>query len=158
MSAIPKKKLCWNCEGNIVLDADNCPYCGVYVHSPEIDQANDWSSSYYSEENNQEEVPKPVYQLHPEQAEDEQPTETLDQAVKDSINYNSLFEQVKKDILPTMLLMCGSIFFLFALVLLLFSSNGTLTLQWSERLWPYFISVALISFYFGWKYLLKIEE
>lgn len=31
MNATPKKKLCWNCEGRVDLELENCPYCAVYL-------------------------------------------------------------------------------------------------------------------------------
>lgn len=32
MHTSTKKKLCWNCEGNVSHEAVNCPFCGVYLH------------------------------------------------------------------------------------------------------------------------------
>lgn len=36
MNAKPKKKMCWNCEGNVNLHAEVCPYCRTSLkQSPE---------------------------------------------------------------------------------------------------------------------------
>ena len=146
MSAVPKKKLCWNCEGNIVADIDNCPYCGVYVHPPELDEVNHWSSSYAAEE--EEEIPSPVYQLHPEKEQ------TSDVDFNEESNSTlSLSKQIKQDLLPILLLMSGSVFFLFGIVLLLFSQDGTLILQWNGNSWPYILTFSLLSVGYGWRLL-----
>ena len=153
MSAVPKKKLCWNCEGNIVCDIDNCPYCGVYVHSPELDEINNWTASYTTEDKT-EEIPSPFYQLHPEQEN----SDKLDETVDNSLISSSLIYQLKNDVFPTLLLMSGSIFFLFGIVLLLFSHNGTLTLQWNSNLWPYLLVGAVACVIFGWRLLLRADQ
>ncbi len=152
MSAVPKKKLCWNCEGNIVTNIDNCPYCGVYVHSSEMDEINDWHAPYTGETKT-EEIPSPFYKLHPEQ-------EIVNDSsqVPENTPSLSLFEQLKKDVLPTLLLMAGSVFFLFGLVLVLFSHEGTLTLQWNGNLWPYFLIGSIIFIAVGWILLFQNNQ
>jgi len=154
MSAVPKKKLCWNCEGNIIKDVDNCPYCGVYVHSPELDEINNWNVPYVVE-NKKEEIPSPLYQLHSTEEVQDNVNEELNESHSESA---SMFQQLKNDVLPTLLLMVGSIFFLFGLILFLFSNQGTLTLQWNGNHWPYFLFFSLPSVYFGWKFLLQVDR
>lgn len=154
MSAVPKKKLCWNCEGNVSREMDNCPYCGVYVHSLEQEGIGGWNVPYPTPStSDSEEVPSPLYKLH-------ETTEAEDQVDLDESSYpsESIYHQLKKDVLPILLLMSGSLFFLFGIVLLLFSNNGTLTLQWNGNHWPYFLFVSLPCVYLGWKYLIQMES
>lgn len=30
-----EKRLCWNCDGDVSLHLDQCPYCGVDVNTPQ---------------------------------------------------------------------------------------------------------------------------
>lgn len=155
MSAVPKKKLCWNCEGNISKEIDNCPYCGVYVHSPDLDENNGWNIPYVSG-NKKEEIPSPLYQIH---ENNELDTESEDHSEIEALHpASSIFKQLKEDVLPVLLLMSGSIFFLFGIVLFLFSDKGTLTLQWNGDLWPYYLALAVPFVFFGWKYLLQMDQ
>lgn len=147
MSAIPKKKLCWNCEGNVAREIDNCPYCGVYMHSLNPNEENDWNVPY---DNKTEEIPSPLYQI--QESEDSPESEVP------SLVSSNAFQQIKENVLPIFLLMSGSMFFLFGLVLLLFSNQGTLTLQWNGNNWPYFLIFSLPCVYFGWKYLLQLNQ
>ncbi len=67
MSAVPKKKLCWNCEGNVAREVDNCTYCGVYLQAPELDEDNQWNPSYQSPNKTEDDdIPSPIYRVHQE--------------------------------------------------------------------------------------------
>lgn len=157
MSAVPKKKLCWNCEGNVAKNIDNCPYCGVYLHAAEIEEESTWNPSYRPNPEN-EEIPSPLYQIKPE-VEQEREEEDSDEAADDSkpMVWNHLFSQLKHDVFPILFLMMGSVFFLFGIVLLLFSQNGTFTLQWQESDGLYFLLFAVPLIGFGWMYLQRLE-
>jgi hypothetical protein len=159
MSAVPKKKLCWNCEGNVSKQIDNCPYCGVYLHSMESEEENLWNPSYRSSPNDEEDVPVPPYQASSTGPESSSSTDdSLEQT--DSIKiFSGLLDQIKKDILPVLLLMGGSLFFLFGTILFLFADqDGTLTLRWKADLWIYFLAISLPSIYFGWSFLQQIDN
>jgi hypothetical protein len=106
MSAIPKKKLCWNCEGNVAKDIDNCPYCGVYLHANvEEEEDHSWNPPYQltalKKDDSEEEHP-PYYPAQEEKT-----------IKADSPSPPSIGQQLKKDILPIFLLLAGSSFFLF---------------------------------------------
>src|ERR1700682_6107444 len=48
MSGKPKRqKMCWNCEGNVNLDEENCPYCQVALF-PQTDEDNSSHSHNFS--------------------------------------------------------------------------------------------------------------
>jgi hypothetical protein len=150
MSAVPKKKLCWNCEGNVAKDIDNCPYCGVYLHASELEEENHyWNPSYLSKEN-KEEVPSPLY--HGANTEEQEPIAMQEKGVS-ALEWTGAISHLKREVFPILFLMAGSTFFLFAIVLLLFSHGGTLTLQWEESNAYYFLTLAGPLFFFGWKFL-----
>ena len=144
MSAIPKKKLCWNCEGNVSREIDNCPYCGVYLHGAELEESSYWNPSQHTSKT--EEIPSPLYQIHQEEEAEEReesnpiPSRTVE-----------LFSQLKQDVLPILGLMTGSVFFLFSMLLFLFAQNGTLTLQWDGSYWLYFFLMSIPCLYIGWR-------
>lgn len=153
MSAVPKKKLCWNCEGNVARNIDNCPYCGVYVHASEIEEDTDWNPSYQPHSKT-EEIPSPLYQAISQ--EDQQEDESVGEE-KTSVVWLSLLNQLKRDLFPILFLMTGSICFLFGVVLLLFSENGSFTLQWQESCAFYFLLFAFPLIGFGWRFLQQLE-
>ncbi len=152
MSAVPKKKLCWNCEGNVSREIDNCPYCGVYLHALELEENSQWNPTYQSSKT--EEIPSPLYQV-PNQEEINEQKEFS--SPEDSFSWSFLFTQLKRDIFPVLFLMTGSVFFLFGIVLFLFSQNGTFTLQWQESDAFYFFILAIPLIAFGWKFLQELE-
>ncbi|MFI0435050.1 MAG: hypothetical protein ACH350_04910 [Parachlamydiaceae bacterium] len=158
MSAVPKKKLCWNCEGNVANNIDNCPYCGVYLHAEEIEDDSAWNPTY-REKSTEEAVPTPLYQIKP-QLEEHQSLEN-DQQIhaehRDVSAWTSAFSQLKQDVFPILFLMMGSLFFLFGIVLLLFSQNGMFTLQWQERDGLYFLLFSIPAIIFGWIYLQRLD-
>jgi len=153
MSAIPKKKLCWNCEGNVSKEIDNCPYCGVYLHATEEESEESWNPSFQDERDGTQST---------EDSDDVQPF-TSEQLNRNSHNLSnnilpsSLFSQIKSEILPILLLMSGSIFFLFGVILLLFSQNGLLVLQWNGNNWLYFLLASIPALILGWKFFQDLE-
>ena len=40
MNKTAKKRLCWNCEGSVSLEAETCPYCGVSVIPATLENIN----------------------------------------------------------------------------------------------------------------------
>ncbi len=154
MSAVPKKKLCWQCDGSIPQDCvDNCPYCGVYLLATEDAEKSRWNPSYQSS-NEDEEAPTPLYQL---QQEKETTKETSEEASTFFFSSSELLQSLKNDLGPILMLMAGSIFFLFGIVLLLFSHNGFLTLQWNASNWIYFLGLSVPLIYVGWKLVKDVE-
>ncbi len=153
MSAIPKRKLCWNCEGNVV-NTDNCPYCGVYLNvSPEENLS--WNPNYQKTEQ-LEDIPSPPYQIKVELNDD---SLDINESNDDThLHFDSLFAQLKKDIFPILFLMAGSLFFLFGIVLILFSQNGKFTLQWEETDGFFYLSFAIPLLILGWFYFQKTND
>lgn len=156
MSTAGKKKLCWNCEGNVSREASNCPYCGVYLHrdqDEEIDIEDDEEEELapiyrsVSPENNSTAIPQAPYSAP-------QPATRQENEAKPS----SVQAEWKNTFIPLLLLLSGSFFLLFGLTLFLFSHNGFLTLQWKESYWPFYLIAALPLLYFGWNDLQNLKE
>ena len=152
MTALPKRKLCWNCEGNISREIDNCPYCGVYVHSSDPEGSSYWNPSYTSQESLQS-VPPPLYSVQETPSEEPSPvSHTV------PLFWSDLFLTLKQEVFPVLFLMSGSIFFLFGLILFLFAREGTLTLRWDGSLWSLFALLSVPSLWMGWRLLHRLEE
>lgn len=166
MNAIPKKKLCWNCDGNVAKETNNCPYCGVYLHGVESDKESSLWSPSYTPTNTQEVNSSPHYSEEDQKVATIEPNHPQNNGIENKETHSSkalkgvlpLLSILKNDFFPIFFLMSGSIFFLFGLVLLLFSHEGTFTLQWNEKYWTYFIATSLLSIVLGWYFLQKSEN
>lgn len=147
-----KKKLCWNCEGNVSIEAENCPYCGVYL-SPTGNAEKDLHSPPYGK--TQAETPIEV----PASPYATQETVTTD-AAKAELPEKSgeSFDLMKNIIQPLLLLLAGSVFFIFGLALLLFSHNGVFTLRWNGSYWFLYLLLGVPMLFFGWLSLQQLRE
>src|ERR1700722_19064125 len=142
MNTIVKKKLCWNCEGQVSHEEENCPFCGVYLNGTihiqnqieednnEVYQPN--KSSVTETKTETAAAPySPPYTPETPVMEKEQEKPNHHKAPEPAAITNiSSNYGMKTDFIPLFLLLSGSIIFLFSLILLLFSHNGTLTLKW----------------------------
>lgn len=151
MSATQKKKLCWNCEGRVSLEEENCPYCAVYLGpAPDGEGNQDVLAPPYrlveADDDQDQLPPESPYQLH-EETPDEEESLDLDAAQSD-------FKQV---VLPLVLLSAGSLFFLFGLMLLIFSDEGNLNLSWSSEYWYIYVLAAFPAISLGWVILGKVD-
>ena len=150
MNQTAKKKLCWSCEGRVTDDQENCPYCGVYLSpTPLHSGKGDPIVPLYAKNANSKEkkAPEPPFQVkEPKSQKEEAPVPSPVKASKEML-------------LPLMSLLSGAVFFLFGLVLLLFSDeSGFLTLKWSSAFWPFYIGLSAILLFFGLRALNQINE
>ncbi|MFQ5728961.1 MAG: hypothetical protein ACE5GN_01200 [Waddliaceae bacterium] len=151
MSATQKKKLCWNCEGRVPLEEENCPYCAVYLGPAPDEKRTDILTPPYrlvdSEED--EEIPASPYAVEKEGEEEEE---------ESGIDISVARSDLKSVILPLILLSMGSMSFLFGIILLLFSSHGIFTLTWNGDYWYVYLLSALPMLFLGWRVLRKLQE
>lgn len=81
---------------------------------------------------------------------------TLSQALTEDV-IEDKSDDIKAVILPLVLLLAGSMLFLFGLALILFSHKGRFTLSWDATYWFAYFIVSIPFLYFGWKSLDKIK-
>lgn len=145
MSATPKKKLCWNCEGRVALSEENCPFCGVYLSSSAlINQADENSTHIAPYQNiNDQTIPDSPYSNKNENEDSLSSEDSLEESHSTS----------KSSLLALTLLLAGSIFFIFGLILLVFARQGTLTLQWNASYWFVYLGMSVILLFMGWRSL-----
>lgn len=146
MNQMKKKKLCWNCEGSVDKEAENCLFCGVYLHPEEI-------------KNKKKEVDDedftPIYQ---EEEISDEPSSSSSPLKEEPSIENLLSKTYSSTLLPTLFLLSGSFFFLFGLILYLFSKDGVFSLQWNGNFWFLYLFISLPLLFMGWRALSSFEE
>jgi hypothetical protein len=157
MAGPTKKKLCWNCEGSVSLQEENCPYCGVYLSPSE--EGGDGEEI--------EELFSPPYRFDTEQRLEEVPPSPFgkQEAAVEQVTPFQIAEEMKHTsdglkqvIVPLSMLLSGTVFFLFGLALFLFSRQGVFILQWNGAFWYYYLLFGLVALMIGWRALSRIDE
>jgi hypothetical protein len=146
MSTKTKKKLCWNCEGETLITATQCPFCGVSLEvvAMENQKSKDPFSPPYKLTSSKD-VPASPYTA-PSQAEEE-PEE------------KSFSNDPKSLILSVAFLLSGAAFALFGLILWLFADQtGHLNLRWNAEYWFVYLLLSLPLLYLGWKAVQQTQE
>lgn len=151
MSKTPKKKLCWNCDGRVSMEEENCPFCGVYLSPAFNGQEEDKHSlvAPYRLVTTEEEIPKSPFHV-----EEEQPLKEENEAAALSPEANS----VKQTVMTMALLFSGSILLFFGSLLMVFSENGSLTLHWNGEFWYVYLALSLPFLFLGWRGLNQLPE
>lgn len=154
MPEVEKKKLCWNCDGNVVRSLSNCPYCGVYIYPEEDDEESgsriqSVEPPYKPKPLKENEIPQAPYAKHINSSTSEE--SNMQEPVRHRADWKMIVS-------PLIFLLSGSVFFLFGFLMLLFSSNGLFTLQWNANYWYLYLLVSFPFLYFGWHTLENIHE
>lgn len=149
MSAVPKKKLCWQCDGRVDMQEENCPFCGVYlspVFSGQDEGKHTLTPPYRLVTTEEETIPKAPYA----------PSEEVTKEEESPLSIES--SSVRQTILTMALLFAGSILLFFGSLLMIFSENGFLTLRWNGEYWYLYLILAMPLLFFGWRGLNQISE
>lgn len=151
MQGKTKSKLCWNCEGSAPYEAENCPYCGVYLSPLALGDDQDTQNLF-----------SPPYRVEDAARSVEETNETPYTSFQESndVSSNPIDETVaiqssSHPALSLVAVLAGFVFFLFGLALGLFAEDGTLTLRWSSAYWYLYLIVAIPLLVWGW---LDIEK
>ncbi len=166
MNARPeRKKMCWNCEGNVSLKADNCPYCQAALYpETEVDEVvqskYEYPSPYKPPKSEftmgQAMAPSsPFVGKSKEEVMSEDGNEEDEEGVDEEI---MPFGDAKTIIVTMSMLMGGLVFFLFGLLLLLFSSNGYLVLRWNNDYWFLYAGLGTLMLILGFFNLKNVSE
>lgn len=154
MGGPTKKKLCWNCEGSVSLQEENCPYCGVYLSPSDNEGVEEGIEDLFS----------PPYRIE-SRADSIPPSPFVSKEIKEEVTSMHVAKEMKHSsddlkrvIIPLSMLLSGTVFFLFGLALFLFSRKGIFILQWNGGFWYYYLAFGMLALVFGWKALSTIEE
>jgi len=149
-------KLCANCNGQVDVDFDVCPYCGeeFSVKMAQMEEnpiENNNVKSLSGDETIASLYPPPYkpksYDSPLEEIEEE---ENVQEEKKIKIK-RPLF-------LPILMFSFGLTLFLTALFLLLFSKNNEVILKWDARYWMIYLAISLPLLFFGYKKLSSLDE
>lgn len=154
MNARPKKKLCWNCEGEVSLSVETCPYCGVSVIGLSLDISPEAPIPPYRLVN-----PAQESSIHPSpyEAEEEGDVEPIQEQASENIQ--SAKPDDSTSVITTIaLLFVGSIFFIFGFALLLFSDEGYLSLHWNAAYWFIYLTVSCLLLALGFRKLNSLPD
>lgn len=145
------KKLCWNCDGSVSLHLSSCPYCGVDLQIESQLENNNLKMS-----SNKQEVPQSPYAHLFEKDMNisgeewkialEEPEVTVKSAEPEEMS-----TATKKEVMALLLLFPGIFFLFFGLILLMFSSNGIVTLTWKHNFAYFYFLGAIPLLLLGWR-------
>lgn len=148
MSQLKKKKLCWNCEGSVDVDAENCLYCGVYLHPEETKKKQ--------LEEPEEEDFEPPYQ---EEEAIEEKVDPIPSYVAEAITESKITPQnFKMALIPILFLLSGSFFFFFGMILYLFATDGVFVLRWNAHYWFIYLFLSAPLLFWGWRALRYLDN
>jgi hypothetical protein len=131
--------MCWQCEGNVCFEEDNCPYCGVYLHPEGAETSNDNHGF------------TPPYKISLTEGPEQEPSTPI---VEEQQQEGSILDFLK----PLLTLLLGSTLSIFAIILYLFNHNGVFTLQWNADIWYLYILVSLPLLWYGWRSLQAADK
>ncbi len=138
-----KKKLCWNCEGRVSFTEENCPFCGVYL-SPSPSSKEGELVPPYKMVNEEDHIPASPYASKEDK-------KIVEKALPIEVSEESASQEVfKKLLIALSSLILGTGLLLFAIVLALFSENGSLILRWEATYWYAYLILALPMLFLGW--------
>lgn len=130
--------MCWSCEGNVPIEAQSCPYCGVTLDNP---------------------VPKaeyrPPYRLAKHEESESIPiAPILKSEESHESEEDALVGQTKRVMVSLGCLSLGIMLLLFGLVLVIFSgSDGMMTLRWDGHYWYLYLALGVPLVIVGWRTL-----
>lgn len=146
-----RRKLCWECGGEVPYSAEQCPFCGAVfeVGDPKESETEAFfnQSSESSDLFSDGQDPKPLYQPIDEDAplEEEVPTE---EEKPDA--------ESRQQLICLCLLIPGFALLLFGIIMFFFSQEGYLTLKWNASWGMFIFALAALFIYFGAKAYKKL--
>lgn len=146
-----RRKLCWECGGEVPESAEQCPFCGAAFEVESADASDTdaffsqshASADYYSDS----EPPRPLYQ-------------PIDEGASQEEGFSS--EEDKSDGASRQQLIClcllipGFALLLFGIIMFFFSQEGYLTLKWDASWGMFIFALSALFIYFGAKAYKKL--
>ncbi len=163
MSMKTKKKICWNCEGNVAIDNEVCPYCGVHVNLTPIEGTGPQKNASLAApfkpatvNTAEKQAPKAPYlfQSKDPATENKEPLEPPKNTEEEP-----LADFLQESLLTLLSLLIGGVLLIFGCILFLFSnSEGIFTLSWNGKYWFIYTLISIPLLYLGWRSLSKISD
>lgn len=138
-----EKRLCWNCDADVSLHLEQCPYCGADLNQPQ-----ERKIPYES-------LGSPFQQAPTTPFVEKDNFAVSNEEWKNALDEQDLPEEDAKsgrrEVIALLLLLPGVVFCLFALLLFFFSNDGTLTLHWNQNMAYFYFLGAIPLIYLGWR-------
>ena len=130
-----KNRMCPHCEGDVALDLSECPYCGQAMDEPPKEQ---YRPPYESPSDLKLRESAPDTNVSDPFAEHK---EEFARNSKPAVEPQKV--EGKKQTLSILLLTLGGQILAIGLMLLFFSTDGHLTLEWSAKYWYIYCLIAV---------------
>jgi hypothetical protein len=162
MKTNTKRKLCWNCEGNVSKEKEICPYCGVSLEIGPIAGTEPNGSGFKplfrnASPTSQNEVPQAPYSPGQENGSSE--IVEAQEEEESLLATDASFSLLQSTLLTLLALQFGVILMIFGILLFLFSEkDGIFSLQWHASYWYLYLLAGLPLLYFGLRTLNRIDE
>lgn len=178
MKSTEKQKMCIHCEGRIPLEADICEYCASY--QTDTNMKNSFQTPLFQNQTLEDSLTSlytPPYQgkrpnfsqpISNEETAFLSPQSTVYKEVTNNPTHNPFekvtskysteeVEQQKSSLWPTLFLTTGIFAFIIGLMQVLFSTNGTLHLEWDTNYWFLYCLIGAPLLFFGMKKLRELD-
>lgn len=137
MNSDGRRKLCWECGGEVPVEVEQCPFCGATFEVK--------SEPFYSASSEEEvdsfstsEPPSPLYQP----IDSDAPlSEESEPSVKD--------QESRHQLICLCLLIPGFALLMFGIIMFFFSTEGYLTLKWDASWGMFIFALSALFIYFG---------
>lgn len=139
-----RRKLCWECGGEVPESAEQCPFCGaafevVNTNEKETDDfftQSNATTDFYSDSA----PPKPLYQPIDESApQEEEPSSEGEKSDGAS----------RQQLICLCFLIPGFALLLFGIIMFFFSQEGYLTLKWDASWGMFIFALSALCIYYG---------
>ncbi|MEX0961617.1 MAG: zinc ribbon domain-containing protein [Simkaniaceae bacterium] len=162
METSERKKLCWNCEGDVNYDAIFCPFCGSDLKRPKpLSQLMPEDEHYKSLNDSLASLYKPPYiarEEHGYGVPDEREEDFYeDDDVDDPIASRGLASVDEEEetegrfVWALILLSFGGNLLTLGLLIFFFSDKGSLVLEWKRQYWFLYALLSSPFLFMGWK-------
>jgi len=186
MKQVDRTKVCWSCEADVSYEATYCPFCGTDLLTSAIEPKDDQPKQderfeAQSLEESLASLYKPPYSVRNRQGlgvPDEREETSFKQVTppkEDPLfqNYEPLEQREppppvppsaqteektegRGGVLPLLLLSVGINLAILGILILFFSKDGVVHLEWSSRYWFLYLLIGLPTAYFGVRLLKQL--
>jgi hypothetical protein len=144
-----KLKLCPYCDGRVVIEATECPYCGegfgegLRQEKPRARRLDESLASSYE--------PPYVAKFHTKPGVPSTASWREERVKEEDVAEEP--EEAKKSLVSLLLLSIGANLFTLGWLLFFFSERGKLTLEWKSRYWALYVLLSIVPLYYGFRSL-----
>jgi hypothetical protein len=165
-----RTKMCPSCDGCVSLNETTCPYCRSNLLEENVDERStpikEKSKPLSYEESLSSLYPPPykpkvinsnTLKFEKDPKEDYAHLDDDDDDPEDEDINNKDHVNSKNALIPTVLFWLGVNMFIFSLILIIFSKEGSLHLRFSSKYWFVYSIIALPFLFFGFKSLKDLD-